>query len=131
MSESTGAIVATKAGKLEGINEGGLYIFKGIPYAEPPVGVKRWQPPEPVKPWQAVREAKTIAGWIQALTVGRPDFHPTTLEFFRNTLLSGGIFTALFVGSLKLTAAESPAEKRAGAREEEPEVEPETEEAKT
>jgi len=70
--------------------------------------------------------AKTIAGWIQALTVGRPDFHPTTLEFFRNTLLSGGIFTALFVGSLKLTAAESPADKRAGAREEEPKGEPET-----
>ncbi len=76
--------------------------------------------------------AKTIAGWIQALTVGRPDFHPTTLEFFRNTLLSGGIFTALFVGSLKLTAAESPAEKRAGAREEEAEAEaePKSEEAK-
>ena len=70
--------------------------------------------------------AKTIAGWIQALTVGRPDFHPTTLEFFRNTLLSGGLFTALFVGALKLTAnVESPAEKRAGARDEEPEAEPE------
>jgi len=76
--------------------------------------------------------AKTIAGWIQALTVGRPDFHPTTLEFFRNTLLSGGIFTALFVGAVKFTAdTESPAEKRAGAREEEPEPEAEPEEAKT
>ena len=75
--------------------------------------------------------AKTIAGWIQALTVGRPDFHPTTLEFFRNTLLSGGIFTALFVGAVKLTAGiESPAEKQAGAREEEPEAQPEPEEAK-
>ena len=72
--------------------------------------------------------AKTIAGWIQALTVGRPDFHPTTLEFFRNTLLSGGIFTALFVGAVKLTTrTESPADKRAGAREEEPQGETETE----
>ena len=74
--------------------------------------------------------AKTLAGWIQALTVGRPDFHPTTLEFFRNTLLSGGIFTALFVGSMKLTA-ESPQEKEAGARnEEEPAAEEAPEEAK-
>ncbi len=74
--------------------------------------------------------AKTLAGWIQALTVGRPDFHPTTLEFFRNTLLSGGIFTALFVGSMKLTA-ESPQEKEAGARsEEEPATEAAPEEAK-
>ena len=74
--------------------------------------------------------AKTLAGWIQALTVGRPDFHPTTLEFFRNTLLSGGLFTALFAGAMKLTAdAESPAEKEAGRREEEPDAKP-AEEAK-
>jgi len=74
--------------------------------------------------------AKTLAGWIQALTVGRPDWHPTTLEFFRNTLLSGGIFTALFIGSMKLTA-ESPQEKEAGARnEEEPAAEEAPEEAK-
>jgi hypothetical protein len=33
--------------------------------------------------------AKTLAGWIQALTTGVPNF-PSTWEFFRNTLLSGG-----------------------------------------
>jgi hypothetical protein len=75
--------------------------------------------------------AKTIAGWIQALTVGHPEIHPTTWEFFRNTLLSGGLFTALFVATAKLTApAESPAEKKAGARDEEPETETSPEEAK-
>jgi len=76
--------------------------------------------------------AKTIAGWIQALTIGHPDIHPSTWEFFRNTLMSGGLFTALFAGSAKLTApAESPADKTAGAREteEEPEAEPEEAEA--
>ena len=79
--------------------------------------------------------AKTIAGWIQALTTGMPGL-PPTWEFFRNTLLSGGLFTALFVGSVKLTTpAESPADKEAGVREPEaaPGVEPEAapEEAKT
>ena len=75
--------------------------------------------------------AKTISGWIQALTIGHPDFHPTTWEFFRNTLLSGGIFTALFAGAAKLTApAESPAEKNAGAREKESETSETPEEAK-
>jgi Ni/Fe-hydrogenase subunit HybB-like protein len=75
--------------------------------------------------------AKTVAGWIQALTLGRPDWHPTTWEMFRNTLLSGGIFTALFAAAEKLTA-ESPAEKTAGAREPEAEgkTEAEPEEAK-
>ena len=69
--------------------------------------------------------AKTLAGWIQALTTGLPNF-PSTWEFFRNTLLSGGLFTGLFVGAMKLTApAESPAEKTAGVREPETETEPE------
>ena len=62
--------------------------------------------------------ARTLAGWIQALTSGQPGF-PPTWEFFRNTLLSGGLFTALFVAAMKLTApAESPVEKEAGARPE-------------
>jgi len=74
--------------------------------------------------------ARTLAGWIQALTSGQPGF-PPTWEFFRNTLLSGGLFTALFVAAMKLTApAESPAEKEAGARPERPEKEEEPEEAK-
>lgn len=72
--------------------------------------------------------AKTLAGWIQALTTGRPDFHPTTWEMFRNTLLSGGIFTALFAAAAKFTA-ESPADKTAGQRapEKENEAEPQAE----
>ena len=73
--------------------------------------------------------ARTIAGWLQALTLGRPEIHPTTLEFFRNTLMSGGLFAALFVGAEKLTGAESPADKTAGAREPEEETEAEPEEA--
>jgi len=72
--------------------------------------------------------AKTVAGWIQALTTGRLDVQPTTWEMFRNTLMSGGLFTALLTAAEKLTApAESPADKTAGARE--PEKEPEDEEA--
>lgn len=51
-------IVATKSGKLQGVFQDGLFIFKGIPYAAPPVGELRWMPPEPVKPWEGVRPAK-------------------------------------------------------------------------
>ncbi|MBI3848831.1 MAG: hypothetical protein HY298_00865 [Verrucomicrobia bacterium] len=67
--------------------------------------------------------AKTLAGWIQALTVGRPDFHPTTLEFFRNTLLSGGLFTALFAGAMKIAAAAESAKEKEPEPAEEPEGE--------
>jgi hypothetical protein len=74
--------------------------------------------------------AKTLAGWLQALTTGLPGY-PSTLEFFRNTLLSGGLFTGLFVGAMKFNeAAESPREKEAGARSEEPDEEEAPEEAK-
>jgi len=74
-------------------------------------------------PFQNPEYAKSFSGWLLALTKGINGW-PTTLDFFRNTLLSGGIFTALFVGAAKLTApAESPVEKNAGARNEESEAE--------
>ena len=78
-------------------------------------------------PFGNAEYSKNLAGWIIALTKGHAGF-PPTWEFFRNTLLSGGLFTALFAASEKLTA-ESPADKTAGAREPaaegEPEVKPE------
>jgi len=76
-----------------------------------------------VNPFHNPEYTKNLAGWILALTKGIGGF-PTTWEFFRNTLLSGGLFTALFAASEKLTA-ESPADKTAGACE--PEAEGETE----
>lgn len=66
-------------------------------------------------PFHNLEYTKTIAGWITALTMGIKGW-PSTLEFFRNTLLSAGLFTALFAAAHKLTA-ESPADKTAGARE--------------
>jgi len=76
---------------------------------------------------------RDFIGWLKALTIGTVGW-PQTWEFFRNTLLSSGLFTGLFVGAMKLTAdAESPQEKEAGVREPEatPEAEAEPEEAKT
>lgn len=70
---------------------------------------------------------KTVAGWITALTVGLAGKgFPPTWMFFRNSLLSSGLFTALFVAAEKLTApAESPQEKEAGNKAAEPEPGPE------
>lgn len=80
-------------------------------------------------PFNNPEYAKTLAGWLTALTKGTGGY-PTTLEFFRNTLLSGGLFTALFATAEKFAASESPVEKTAGACEPEPEIEAEPEEAK-
>ena len=53
---------------------------------------------------------RSIAGWITALTTGVKGF-PQAWEFFRNSLLSSGLFAALFAGAWEFTAAESPADK--------------------
>lgn len=47
-------IVETTAGRIAGYEKDGLKIFKGIPYAEPPVGALRFAPPVMKKPWRGV-----------------------------------------------------------------------------
>ncbi len=49
--------INTTDGMLQGLNESGLRIFKGIPFAQPPVGELRWKEPQPVKHWDGVRNA--------------------------------------------------------------------------
>ncbi len=79
-------------------------------------------------PFHNPEYVKTFSGWLIALTKGIGGY-PSTWEFFRNTLLSGGLFAALFVAAAKLTApAESPADKTAGARDEESDAEGKAEE---
>ena len=51
------AIVETQYGKVEGANDNGIHSFKGIPFAAPPVGEKRWRSPEPPLPWSGVLAA--------------------------------------------------------------------------
>ncbi len=50
--------VRTAAGVLEGTDESGIKVFKGVPFAQPPVGELRWKAPQPVEPWSGVRAAK-------------------------------------------------------------------------
>jgi len=69
-------------------------------------------------PFHNPEYTRNLAGWVIALTKGTAGY-PPTWEFFRNTLLGGGLFTGLFAGAMKL-----------GAALEKPEVaEPEPEEA--
>jgi para-nitrobenzyl esterase len=49
--------VKTVNGTLVGMNSSGVKIFKGIPFAAPPVGELRWKEPRPVKNWEGVRQA--------------------------------------------------------------------------
>ena len=50
-------IINTKTGKLQGYIEEGVQIFKGIPYAEPPICELRLNTPKSKKPWNDVLQA--------------------------------------------------------------------------
>lgn len=53
--------VKTVNGTIEGTTEGnGIRVFRGIPFAAPPVGDLRWKPPQPVKNWDGVRPARAF-----------------------------------------------------------------------
>ena len=60
--------VETESGKLAGETVAGIHVFRGVPFAEPPLGPLRFAAPEPPKPWPGVRDA-TEAG-PAALQIG-------------------------------------------------------------
>ncbi len=49
-------VIKIKSGAISGIEKNGLIVFKGIPFAAPPVGGLRWKAPQPVTPWKDIKE---------------------------------------------------------------------------
>ncbi|MEV0844576.1 carboxylesterase family protein [Streptomyces sp. NPDC049954] len=50
-------VVRTSGGQVAGEHAGGVCVFRGIPYARPPLGPLRFASPRPPEPWSGVREA--------------------------------------------------------------------------
>lgn len=75
-------------------------------------------------PFHNPEYTRTFAGWLRALTTGTAGW-PQTWEFFRSTLLGGGLFTGLFVGAMKFNEAAESAQEKEAAPEEAPEAEAE------
>jgi para-nitrobenzyl esterase len=53
--------LATRSGVVEGRREEGVCVFRGIPFAAPPVGARRWAAPAREEPWAGVRDAGGFA----------------------------------------------------------------------
>lgn len=67
-------LVEIKNGMLLGIESKGMFTFKDIPYAAPPIGELRWNPPQPSKNWSDVRDASQFGkSCIQPLVRGLND----------------------------------------------------------
>ncbi|HEV3208456.1 MAG TPA: carboxylesterase family protein [Terriglobales bacterium] len=54
-------ITRTESGAISGVVEDGLRIYKGVPFAAPPISDLRWRPPVPVTPWTDIRKADAFA----------------------------------------------------------------------
>jgi carboxylesterase type B len=74
-------LVETRRGTVRGVAERGLAVFRGIPFARPPIGPLRFGPPQPPPPWTGVRDAgrfgsasaqnAAVAGPLLSLGIGR------------------------------------------------------------
>jgi para-nitrobenzyl esterase len=63
-------VVRTQAGNIQGVAERGVFAFKGIPYAAPPIGNFRWRDPQPPAPWRGTRRADAFGqACLQAVHV--------------------------------------------------------------
>lgn len=74
------AIVSTKQGQVEGYVSGGTVIFKGIPYAAPPVGELRFRRPQEHEPWDGVLSCREFGSSCPQADLSAMDFY--SKEFY-------------------------------------------------
>jgi para-nitrobenzyl esterase len=73
---ASAAPVVVDAGALEGVQDHGLRVFEGVPFAAPPIGPLRWREPQPALPWPGVRKADAFAPACMQTGVSMPGETP-------------------------------------------------------
>lgn len=84
--------VAVTGGVVRGVCDGGVLVWRGVPYAAPPVGVLRFAPPAEVVPWEGVRDASAfgaIAPQTMASRLVRP---PSAVVASAEDCLTANVF---------------------------------------
>jgi para-nitrobenzyl esterase len=73
--------IKVEGGLVQGAIEDELAVYKGIPFAAPPVGNLRWRAPQPVEKWDGVKETVKFApACIQGIMMGRGSIGPAPSE---------------------------------------------------
>ncbi|MFK0050512.1 carboxylesterase/lipase family protein [Streptomyces sp. NPDC090741] len=92
--DRTAPIVNTRSGPIRGVVEDDLAVFKGVPYAAPPVGPLRWRPAQPHQGWSATLDAtKHGPGSPQAVREGDPVLGGHGLPPFDEDCLTLNVWT--------------------------------------
>ena len=73
-------MIETESGTISGVREAGLSVYKGIPFAAPPVGDLRWRAPVPVVPWTGKRKADAFAPACMQTGVSMPGEAPPAVS---------------------------------------------------
>jgi para-nitrobenzyl esterase len=73
-------VVRTESGLISGVREGGLSVYKGVPFAAPPLGELRWRPPSPSRPWTGTRKTDAFAPACMQEGVSMPGEAPPALS---------------------------------------------------
>ncbi len=73
--------VLTQSGRISGVptRDSAVIVFKGVPYAAPPIGTLRWRPPQPPAAWSGIRNANQFSA--SCMQVIRGEHLPWTREF--------------------------------------------------
>jgi para-nitrobenzyl esterase len=70
----------TASGPVRGLEEQGVTVYRGIPYAAPPVGNLRWREPRPVAVWQKPRDAFSFSKVCPQVGGAVPGFAPDPMS---------------------------------------------------
>ncbi len=77
-----GPRVRIDSGEISGYDTGTVHAYRGIPYAQPPVGPLRYRAPQPVQPWEGVRAATEFSAAApqnkKYTLVGFREYQPTS-----------------------------------------------------
>lgn len=95
--------VPVTGGLISGVEENGIKIFKGIPYAAPPIGDLRWQPPASVIEWEGEKDCTEFAA--SPMQVHPVPFYMWSEEFLIPTtpIDEDGLYLNVWTPSAKTT----------------------------
>lgn len=82
----------------------GVRVFKGIPFAAPPVGDRRWRPPQPAAPWDGVRAATKFSDNCMQRSAGGGAFPPYGGDRSATTMSEDCLYLNVYTTAAAVTA---------------------------